>query len=71
MIEVTQSQKTNRILLTHVWILGIEQKITSSQSTPPEKLGSKEESKSDTHGPPEKGKGTRHPEQFVIMGRGS
>ena len=55
-------------VLTHIWILDIEQRITNPQSTLPEKLGSKEDSKRDIHGPPEKGKGTRSPEKIGSMG---
>ncbi|ERE82749.1 hypothetical protein H671_2g7211 [Cricetulus griseus] len=49
--------------LTHILILDIEQRITSLQSTPPGNLGNKEDPKRDIHGPPEKRKKTRYPEQ--------
>ena len=42
--------------------------ITRLKSTALEKLGNKEDSKRDIHGPPEKGKGTRFPEQIGNRG---
>ena len=67
--EVTQSERdyVSLHILTHIWILDIKQKITSLQSTPPEKLGIKMGPKRDMHGPLEKGKGTRSPEQIGSM----
>ena len=51
-------------------MLDIEQRTTNLQSTPPEKLGNKEDPKRDIHGPPEKGKKTRSPELIGSMGGG-
>ena len=69
--EVTQSQKEKTwYLITHRCFLDIDLRITTLQSTSPEKLASKKDSKRDTHGPWEKGKGTRSPEQIGSMGGG-
>ena len=66
--EVTQSQKDKHGM--HSLIYGfIEQKITSLQSTLPEKPGNKDDSKRDIHDPREKGKGIRSSEQIRSMGR--
>ena len=47
--EVTQFQKDKWFVLTHNWILGIDQRITSLQSTIPEKLSNKEDPKRDIY----------------------
>ena len=57
-------------VLTHMQILDIEQRITSLQSTLPEKLVNKEDPKRDIHGPLEKGRGSRSTEKIGSMGRG-
>ena len=44
-------------MLTHIWTLDIEQRITSLQFTLPVKLGNKEGPKRDIHGPWRRGKG--------------
>ena len=51
-------------VLTHIWILNIEQRITILQSTPPEKLGNKEDSKRDIYAPQKKMQGTRTTEKI-------
>ena len=53
--------------VTHIWILDIEQRIIILQSTPPENLGKKEDSKRDIYCPLEKEKGIRSPEQIGSM----
>ncbi|MGE9502045.1 hypothetical protein ACQP3D_27055, partial [Escherichia coli] len=63
---VTQSQKRNMVC-TYSYM-----DFTQSKGLPayyPENLGNKEDSKSDIHGSPEKGKGTRSPEQIGSMER--
>ena len=61
--EVTQSQKDKHGMYWLIYrLLDIEQRITSLQSTTPEKLGSKEGPKGDIHGSTEKRKGTSSPE---------
>ena len=46
LINVDPERQTQYVL-THKWILDVKQRITRLQSTVPEKLGSKEDSKSD------------------------
>ena len=45
-------------VLIHIWMLDIEQRITMLQSTPPENLGNKENSKRDIYVPLKKLQGT-------------
>ena len=68
--ELAQSQKKRGTwyVLTHIWILDIEQRITSLKFIPSEELGYKEESKRFIQGPSQKEKGTRSPEYIWSRG---